>query len=72
MYAPLIDMIDIFMYKRFSLSSYIITNKKRFRPEEEQPIPPKGAHNYILLILDSCRYDSLVQLSCQILESWAM
>ena len=38
--------------------------KKRFRPEEEQPIPPKGAHNYILLILDSCRYDSLIQASC--------
>ena len=38
--------------------------KKRFRQEEEQPIPPKGAHNYILLILDSCRYDSLVQASC--------
>ena len=57
------------MYKIFS-HAYIITNKKTFRPEE-QPIP-QGAHNYILLILDICRYDSLVQAMLQILESWAM
>ena len=38
--------------------------KKHFRQDQEQPLPPKGAHNYILLILDSCRYDSLVQASC--------
>ena len=38
--------------------------KKKFRSETERPEPPKGAHNYVLLILDSCRYDSLVQASC--------
>ena len=34
--------------------------KKKFRSEKERPQPPAGSNNYVLLILDSCRYDSFV------------
>jgi hypothetical protein len=31
------------------------------QPRQERPDPPPGASNYVLLILDSCRYDSMAK-----------
>ena len=42
--------------------------KKRFRTFSDRPEPPKGANNYILLILDSCRYDSFMRASLPIFQ----
>ena len=36
--------------------------------ESSRPEPPKGASNYILLILDSCRYDALMKANLKILN----
>ena len=36
--------------------------------EPSRPNPPKGASNYVLLILDSCRFDALVKANLKILK----
>ena len=36
--------------------------------DPSRPTPPKGATNYILLILDSCRYDALMKANLPILQ----
>lgn len=36
-------------------------------PEEEAPTPPEGARNFVVLILDSCRYDSWVRAQPRLL-----
>ena len=36
--------------------------------EPTRPTPPRGASNYILLILDSCRYDALMKANLRILD----
>jgi len=41
---------------------------RKSRSTPSRPEPPKGASNYILLILDSCRYDALMKANLPILK----